>query len=87
VPDYVNSTVRALGIGPAFRKHPVGTDVFLYGYNNIFPPLCNYMPTNPSTLPPTHDTKKMGQQNIFIPNSEAVSICQKVMSQERKKKN
>ena len=85
MPYLLNSTVRALGIGTAFRKHPVVMDYFLHGYKNIFSSLCNYMLTNPSSIDPPSDTpqKKNGQENIFIPNSGAVSIGQKVTSQQK----
>ena len=46
---------QALGIGTAFRKHPVDMNFFQHGYKNIFSSLCNYMLTNQSgTDPPTY---------------------------------
>jgi hypothetical protein len=36
VPDYRNSTVHALEIVVAFRKHPEDADYFLHGDKNIF---------------------------------------------------
>jgi len=36
MPDEINSTVQMLGIGPAFRKHPVDMYFYLHGDKNIF---------------------------------------------------
>jgi hypothetical protein len=55
----MNSTVQALGIGPAVRKHPVDTDFSYMEIRIYFHLLCNYSQTyvpikifhNPTTLP------------------------------------
>ena len=45
MPDYRNSTVHALEIGLAFRRHPADKDYFLHGDKNI-PYILEYN-TNP----------------------------------------
>jgi len=58
VPDYRNSTVHALEIGLAFRRHPADKDYFLHGHKNILSysmqllaDLPNYNPPPPKKIP------------------------------------
>ena len=79
MPDYRNSTVHALEIGLAFRRHPADKDYFLQGDKNILSSslqlladLPNYYNPHPSNRNPPKKT----QQPIFIPNSS--SVCRQL---------
>jgi len=72
VPDYRNSTVHALEIGLAFRRHPADKDYLPHGDKNIL----SYSLQLLADLPNYYKPPPKSQQPIFIPNSSSVcSAC------------
>ena len=66
MPDYRNSTVHALEIGLAFRRHPAEKDYFLHGHKNILSILCNYSQTYLIINPPQNPSKPISFPTVHL---------------------